>query len=55
MNEAAITIKELIKKGIKQCQTAKLQNLKREKVNYWSKVEIKIGNKIEKDKCLIYI
>ena len=41
INKDAITIKELLKKGMKQCQIAKLLNLKRAKVNYWSKVEIK--------------
>ena len=41
INKDAITIKELLKKGMKQFQIAKLLNLKRAKVNYWSKVEIK--------------
>ena len=41
VNKDAITIKELLKKGMRQCQIAKLLNLKRAKVNYWSKVEIK--------------
>ena len=41
INKDAITIKELLNKGMRQCQIAKLLNLKRAKVNYWSKVEIK--------------
>ena len=41
INKDAITIKELLKKGMKQFQIAKLLNLKRAKVNYWSKAEIK--------------
>ena len=41
INKDAITIKELLEKGMRQCQIAKLLNLKRAKVNYWSKVEIK--------------
>ena len=41
INKDAITIKELLKKGMKQCQIAELLNLKRAKVSYWSKVEIK--------------
>ena len=41
MNKDAIIIKELLDKGIRQCQIAKLLKLKRAKVNYWSKVEIK--------------
>ena len=41
LNKDAITIKELLNKGMRQCQIAKLLNLKRAKVNYWSKVEIK--------------
>ena len=41
INKDTITIKELLEKGMRQCQIAKLLNLKRAKVNYWSKVEIK--------------
>ena len=41
INKDAITIKELLKKGMKQCQIANLLNLKKAKVNCWSKVEIK--------------
>ena len=49
INKDAITIKELLKKGMRQCQIAKLLNLKRAKVNYWPKVEIK-DRQIQKEK-----
>ncbi len=54
INKDAITIKELLKKGMKQCQIAKLLNLKRAKVNYWSKVEIK-ARQFKKKKINAYI
>ena len=54
INKDAITIKELLKKGMKQCQIAKLLNLKRAKVNYWSKVEIK-DRQFKKKKINAYI
>ncbi len=41
INKDAITIKELLKKGMRQCQIAKLLKLKRAKAKYRSKVEIK--------------
>ena len=54
INKDAITIKELLKKGLKQSQIAKLINLKRAKVNYWSKVEIK-DRQFKKKKINEYI
>ena len=49
LNKDDLTIKELLKQGMRQCEIAKLLKLKRAKVNYWSKVEIK-GRQYKKKK-----
>ena len=54
INKNPITIKNLLKNGKKQYKIAKLLNLKRVKVNYWSKVKIK-ERQFKKKKINAYI
>jgi len=41
INKAVLMIKELIRKGLRQCQISRLLGIKKEKVSYWSRHEIK--------------
>ena len=40
-NKDALMIKELLRKGLRQCQISSLLGIKKEKVSYWSRTEIK--------------
>ena len=37
LNADAIMIKQLLKKGYKQCDIARLLDIKKEKVSYWAR------------------
>ena len=55
INNDAWMIKSLLKRGLRQCEIARLLGIKTEKVWYWSKTEIK-ENQIKKKKLKdIYI
>ena len=41
INKDALMIKELINKGMRQCEISRLLGIKKEKVSYWSRHEIK--------------
>ena len=41
LNKDALMIKELISKGMRQCHISRLLGIKKEKVSYWSRHEIK--------------
>ena len=41
INKDSLMIKELLNKGLRQCQIARLLGIKKEKVSYWSRTEIK--------------
>ena len=49
IHKDAIMIKELLKKGLRQCEIARLLNLKKEKVSYWARTEFK-SSKFKKKK-----
>ena len=51
----ALMIKELLKKGYKQCAIARLLNIKKEKVSYWARHEIKNSQRKSKKLKDIYI
>ena len=48
INKDAVTIKELLGKGLRQCEIARLLKLKKEKVSYWARTEIKDSQKKSK-------
>ena len=54
-NKDAIMIKELLKKGLRQCEIARLLNLKKEKVSYWARIEIKSSQFKKKKLKDVYI
>ena len=41
INKDALMIKELISKGMRQCEISRLLDIKKEKASYWSRHEIK--------------
>ena len=41
INNDALMIKRLLRRGLRQCEIARLLGIKKEKVWYWSKTEIK--------------
>ena len=51
----ALMIKEFLKKGYKQCTIARLLNIKKEKVSYWARQEIKDSQRKSKKLKDIYI
>ena len=51
----ALMIKEFLKKGYKQCAIARLLNIKKEKVSYWARHEIKNSQRKSKKLKDIYI
>ena len=55
LNADALMIKELLKKGYKQCDIARLLDIKKEKVRYWARHEIKTSQRKSKKLNDIYI
>ena len=55
LNADALMIKELLKKGYKQCDIARLLDIKKEKVSYWARHEIKTSQRKSKKLNDIYI
>ena len=55
INKDAVIIKELLNKGLRQCEIARLLKLKKEKVSYWARTEIKDSQKKSKKLKDIYI
>ena len=55
INKDAVIIKELLRKGLRQCEIARLLKLKKEKVSYWVRIEIKDSQKKSKKLKDIYI
>ena len=55
LNADALMIKELLKKGYKQCDIARLLDIKKEKVSYCSRHEIKTSQRKSKKLNDIYI
>ena len=49
INKDALMIKELLNKGFRQCEISRLLGLKKEKVYYWAKTEIKFSQRKPKD------
>ena len=41
INKDALMIKELISKGLRQCEISRLLGIKKEKVSYWVRHELK--------------
>ena len=48
LNADALMIKELLKKGYKHCDIANLLDIKKEKINYWARHEIKTSQRKSK-------
>ena len=55
INKDALMIKELIRKGLRQCEISRLLGIKKEKVSYWSRHEIKENQYKRKKLKDIYI
>ena len=55
INRDAIAIKELLQKGMRQCEICRILKLKRAKVNYWAKTEIKESQSKKKKLNSIYL
>ena len=55
INRDAIAIKELLQKGMRQCDICRILKLKRAKVNYWAKTEIKESQSKKKKLNAIYM
>ena len=55
INRDTIAIKELLQKGLRQCEICRLSNLKRAKVNYWTKMELKESQSKKKKLNDIYM
>ena len=45
INKDAIMIKGLLKRGYKQCQISRMLNIKKEKVSYWARTELRTTQK----------
>ena len=55
LNRDAFLIKTLLEKGFKQCEIVKLLKIKKQKVSYWAKTEIKKSQKKKKKLDDIFI
>ena len=55
VNRDAIAIKKLLEKGMRQCEICRVLHLKRAKVNYWAKTELKESQSKKKKLNDIYI
>ena len=55
INEDAVTIKKLLEKGLTQKRISQLLGIKKQKVSYWSKHEIKVTQSRRKKLLRTYI
>jgi len=55
INKDAIMIKGLLKRGYKQCEISMMLDIKKEKVSYWARTDIKTTHKRRKKLNDIYI
>ena len=55
LNSDGLMIKELIKKGYKQCEISRILDIKKEKVSYWARHDLRTSQKKCKKLKEIYI
>ena len=55
LNPDALIIKEMLKKGYRQCEISRLLKIKKEKVSYWARHELRTTQEKKKKLKDIYI
>ena len=55
LNPDALIIKEMLKKGYRQCEIARILKIKKEKVSYWARHELRTTQEKKKKLKDIYI